>query len=71
MSPRHRDRSGEYERKRNDALVDTIRKTDPNFAVGIIRADAYLGTLKEKIGLPADASENQVKTRVRDLQKKL
>ena len=71
MSPRHRDKSGEWERKRNDTLVESIRKTEPNFAVGIIRSDASLGTLKDKIGLPADASENQVKTRVRNLQKKL
>lgn len=71
MSARHRDKSGEYERKRNDTLVETIREKDPNFAVGIIRSDAYLGTLKKKIHLPADASENQVKTRVKNLQKKL
>jgi hypothetical protein len=71
MAPRHRDTSGEYERKHNNTLVKTIREKDPNFAVGIIRKDASLGTLKDKIGLPADASENQVKTRVRNLQKKL
>jgi hypothetical protein len=71
MSPRHRDKSGEWERKRNDTLVETIRETDPNFAVGIIRSDASLGTLKDKIGLPSDASEHQVKTRVRNLQKNL
>jgi hypothetical protein len=71
MSERHRDKSGEYERKRNDTLVETIRKKDPDFAVGIIRKDASLGTLKEKIGLPANASENKVKTRVKNLQKKL
>lgn len=69
--PRHRDRSGEYERKRNDTLVETIRESDPDFAVGIIRSDASLGTLKKKIGLPADASENKVKTRVKNLQNKL
>jgi hypothetical protein len=71
MPPRHRDQTGEWERKHNNTLVKTIRKTDPEFAVGIIRKDASLGTLKEKIGLPADASENQVKTRVKNLQKKL
>jgi hypothetical protein len=68
---RHRDQSGEWERKHNNTLVGTIRKDDPNFAVGIIRKDATLGTLKDKIGLPDDASENRVKIRVRNLQKKL
>lgn len=67
---RHRDKSGEYERKRNDTLVETIRKKDPTFAVGVIRSDATLGTLKDKIGLPDDASENEVKRRLKRLQAK-
>jgi hypothetical protein len=39
MSPRQGHKSGEYERKRNDTLVETIRKKDPTFAVGIIRKE--------------------------------
>jgi hypothetical protein len=61
MSQRHRDKTGQIERKRNDTKIETIRETNPNFAVGIIRSDATLGTLKDKLGLPANASENKVK----------
>jgi hypothetical protein len=47
-------------RKRKDTLIGTIREKHPGFAEGIIRADAKFETLKRKLGLPEDASENQV-----------
>jgi len=61
MARRHRDVTGRYELKHNNTLIGTIRKTEPHFAVGVIRADAKLGTLKEKLGLSQDASENAVR----------
>lgn len=71
MSPRHRDKSGEWERKHNNTLVKTVRKTDPNFAVGLIRKDAYIGTLKEKLDLPSDTSDNKLKEECKKRQAKL
>lgn len=65
MSQRHRDVTGEWERKHNNTLVGTIRKKKPDFAAGVIRADATLGTLKKKLKLPLDASENEVRKALR------
>jgi hypothetical protein len=70
MSPRHRDQSGEWERKHNNTLVRTVRRSDPNFAVGLIRSDAYIGTLKEKLSLPSDTSENKLKIECKKRQAK-
>jgi hypothetical protein len=57
---RHRDASGQEERKRNDTLVETLRaeygeKFAPRFSEKM-----KLGTLKERLGLPLDASLNDV-----------
>lgn len=57
---RHRDESGQEERKRNDTLLRTLRheygtKLAPEFSDKM-----QLGTLKERIGLPGDSSLNAV-----------
>jgi hypothetical protein len=57
---RHRDATGQEERKRNDTLVGTLRaeygeKFAPKFSEKM-----ELGTLKERLGLPLDASLNDV-----------
>jgi hypothetical protein len=57
---RHRDATGPEERKRNDTLVGTLRaeygeKFAPRFSEKM-----ELGTLKERLGLPLDASLNDV-----------
>jgi hypothetical protein len=71
MSPRHRDQSGEWERKHNNTLVRTVRRSDPHFAVGLIRSDAFIGTLKEKLNLPSDTSENKLKIECKKRQANL
>jgi hypothetical protein len=58
---RHQDVDGQLERKHNNTKVRTLRKTYPGFAEGKIRSDATLGTLKEKLGLPQEASLNDVR----------
>jgi hypothetical protein len=57
---RHRDATGQEEHKRNDTLVGTLRaeygeKFAPKFSEKM-----QLGTLKERLGLPLDASLNDV-----------
>jgi hypothetical protein len=57
---RHRDATGQEERERNDTLVGTLRaeygeKFAPKFSEKM-----QLGTLKERLGLPLDASLNDV-----------
>lgn len=57
---RHRDRTGQEERRRNDNRVDTLReKYGARFAPEV-RGDMLLGTLKERIGLSRGASLNDV-----------
>ena len=57
---RHRVTTGQEERKRNDTLVGTLRdeygeKFAPRFSDRM-----KLGTLKERLDLPSDASLNDV-----------
>jgi hypothetical protein len=59
--------SGLRERKKDNTKVETIRKQHPGFAQGVIRKDATLGTLKDKLGLPKSASLNDV---LKELKKK-
>jgi len=66
LPPRHRDVTGQKERKKNNTLVKTIRKTYPGFAEGEIRSDAKLGTLKDKLGLPESASLNKVRKELKN-----
>jgi hypothetical protein len=55
------DMAGLRERKHDNTKVGTLRKQHPGFAEGVIRSDATLGTLKDKLGLPKSASLNDVK----------
>jgi hypothetical protein len=57
---RHRDETGQEERKRNDTLIGTLRaeygeKFAPKFSEKM-----DLGTLKKRLGLPLDSSLNDV-----------
>jgi hypothetical protein len=57
---RHRDTSGREERKRNDTFVRTLRgEYGANFAPRV-GDRTELGTLKKRLGLPLDASLNEV-----------
>ena len=57
---RHRDRSGQEERKRNDTLVRTLREEYGEGFAPDVRETMELGTLKRRLGLPLDASLNEV-----------
>ena len=59
------DMAGIRERKHDNTKVGTLRKQHPGFADGVIRSDATLGTLKDKLGLPKSASLNDVKKELR------
>jgi hypothetical protein len=48
-------------RKHDNTRVGTLRKQHPGFAEGVVRSDATLGTLKDKLGLPKSSSLNDVK----------
>jgi hypothetical protein len=57
---RHRDKTGEEERKRNDTLIRTLRaKYGEGFAPEY-RSDMKLGTLKERLELASDSSLDDV-----------
>jgi hypothetical protein len=53
-------------RKHNNTEIATLRKKHPGFAEGVIRSDATLGALKEKLGLSQNVSLNKV---VQELKK--
>lgn len=53
--------TGLRERKHDNTKVETLRKKYPGLAEGVIRSDATLGTLKDKLGLPQSASLNDVR----------
>jgi hypothetical protein len=69
MPSRHRDVSGLKERKHNNAEIETLRKTYPGFAEGVIRSDATLGALKEKLGLSQNVSLNKVRQELKKQSK--
>jgi hypothetical protein len=54
---------GRLRRERNDATAGTLRKGYPEFAK--VRADAELGNIKTKLGLPSDAGINAVRKALR------
>jgi hypothetical protein len=58
---RHRDRSGQEERKKNNTKVGTLRGTYGESFADEFRADMKLRTLKKRLGLPEDASLNHVR----------
>jgi hypothetical protein len=60
LDKRHQDKSGQIERKKNNTRVDTLREEYGERLAPKFRGDMLLGTLKERIGLPEDASLNQV-----------
>jgi hypothetical protein len=60
LDNRHQDKSGQIERKRNTTRVDTLRKEYGERFAPQVRGDMHLGTLKQRIRLPEDASLNQV-----------
>lgn len=63
--PQHvRNEDGTFRRERNDSLAGNLRSDYPEF--NEFRADAKLGTIKEKLGLPEDASLNAVRKAVRE-----
>lgn len=62
---RHRDQDGTEERKRNDTLVRTLRGIYGEAFAPEVRSDMTLGTLKERLGLPATASLDDVLRRYR------
>jgi hypothetical protein len=53
--------AGIRERKHDNTKIGTLRKQYPGFAEGVVRSDATLATLKDKLGLPQSASLNDVK----------
>jgi hypothetical protein len=57
---RHRDTSGREERKRNDTFVRTLRGEYGAKFAPRVGDRTELGTLKKRLGLPRDASLNQV-----------
>ncbi len=66
---RHRDVSGQKERKHNNTTLKTLRKTYPNFAQGH-RSDGTLGTLKENLGLAKGVSIKKVQEALKNEDKK-
>lgn len=55
---------GTYRRERSDSTAGTLRKDYPEFEN--VRADAQLGNIKRRLGLPADAPINEVRKRLRN-----
>ncbi|MFA5208425.1 MAG: hypothetical protein WC428_07330 [Candidatus Paceibacterota bacterium] len=63
--PKHdRNNDGSFRRERNDSLAGNLRKDYTEF--NEFRSDAKLGTIKEKLGLPEDASINEVRKAIRE-----
>jgi hypothetical protein len=57
---RHRDESGQEERKRNDTLLRTLRSEYGSKLAPEFPESMQLGKLKERIHLSGDASLNDV-----------
>jgi hypothetical protein len=60
LDDRHQDKDGEIERKKNNTRLDTLRDEYGDRLAPKFRGDMHLGTLKERLGLPEDASLNDV-----------
>jgi len=60
LDNRHQDKGGQIERKKNNTRVDTLREEYGERFAPRFRGDMHLGTLKERIGLPEEASLNKV-----------
>jgi hypothetical protein len=61
--------AGLRERKHDNTKVSTLRKQYPGFAEGVIRSDATLAKLKDKLGLPQSASLNDVRKELKNSEK--
>ncbi len=59
-----RTEKGRLRRERNDSTAGTLRQDYPEFAK--VRADAELGNIKKKLGLPPDAGIDKVRKALRD-----
>ena len=59
-----RTEKGTLRRERSDSTAGTLRQDYPEF--NNVRADAQLGNIKKKLGLPADAGINKVRRALRD-----
>ena len=55
---------GTLRHERNDSTAGTLRQDYPEFAK--VRADAKLGNIKKKLGLPPDAGINKVRKALRE-----
>ena len=51
LDKRHRDQSGEIERKKGNTRVDTLRETYGDDFLSDFRGDAHLETVLEKMGV--------------------
>jgi hypothetical protein len=58
-----RNEDGRFRRERNDSTAGTLRKDYPEF--NTVRSDKQLGNIKRDLGLPQDASINDVRTGLR------
>ena len=63
LQTHERNENGAFRRERNDSLARNLRKDYTEFYQ--FRADAELGTIKEKLGLPENAPINTVRTAIR------
>ncbi len=63
--PKHeRNQDGTFRRERNDSQAGNLRKDYSEFSK--FRSDAELGTIKDKLGLPEDASISRVRKAIRE-----
>lgn len=62
-----RTKKGTFRRERADATAGTLRADYPEFSN--VRADAKLGNIKKKLGLPVGAPINAVRQALRELDK--
>jgi len=63
---RHRDISGREERKKNNTKIESLRKIYGDNFADEYRSDMKLRTLKKRLGLPEDASLNEVRAKLKE-----
>ena len=63
LGKHRRTKQGSFRRERSDSTAGTLRDDYPEFSN--VRADAQLGNIKKKLGLPADASIASVRAALR------
>jgi len=62
LDDRYRDKNGEIHQKRNDTHAGTLSKDYSEFDQ--FRSDKELGNIKKDLGLPPDASLNDVRKKL-------